>query len=246
MGTRIETGFVLSGEVQMFYTVRGKGKPIVLLHGNNQNWQFFEMQIACLENIYQVITIDTRGHGKSTNDSKKWSIALMAEDVVAVLDFLEIKVATILGFSDGGNIALQLAIKHPEKLKALVLVSTNINPKGLKLYIRIPMTIIYRLTSRLSSLSKWINKRAQQYEIMVLEPNFSMQELAEINIKTLVIAGEHDLIYQKHTELIAKSIKNARLEIIKKTGHFLLKQEYSIVNSIIIDFLLEEEDKEPS
>ena len=97
----------------LYYEVTGQGHPLVLLHGNGEDSTYFEHQVPVFSQLYQVIAIDTRAHGRSTRGNAPLDFYLFADDVIAVLDDLGLQKAHILGFSDGGNIALHTVLKYP-------------------------------------------------------------------------------------------------------------------------------------
>lgn len=240
MGNGADSGFVRSDRADIFYTLQGQGKPLVLLHGNSQSRKYLAHQIRDFRREYQVITIDSRGHGRSTLGFKRLSIPLMAGDVKAVLDHLQITRTAIMGFSDGANIGLQVAMMFPDLVSALVLISANLSPKGLKKTIRVPVSILYRFCVLLGGLSQWFDKKAQLLGLIVTEPNFEPENLDHILAKTLVIAGENDLIYNEHTRLIAQTIPQAKLKIIKRRSHNLLQSSYKMIDPLIASFLSHE------
>ena len=100
-------------EINLNYLEKGTGFPLILLHGNGESLEYFEHQIAYFSKNYRVIALDTRGHGKSPRGEAPFSIRQFAEDLKGFMDQKEIEKAHILGFSDGGNIALTFALKYP-------------------------------------------------------------------------------------------------------------------------------------
>ncbi|WP_316809379.1 alpha/beta fold hydrolase [Pedobacter agri] len=118
---------VANGEI--YYETYGKGSPLILLHGNSESIISFRKQIGPLSEHYQVIAVDTRGHGNSINrDTMAYSYRLFADDLKSVIDSIHIKKASLLGWSDGGNTAIEFALKHPEKIDKMVLMGANIFP----------------------------------------------------------------------------------------------------------------------
>src|SRR5262245_54482179 len=112
-----DKGFVEADGAQIYYARFGAtGEPVILLHGRMGNADHWSHQVKALADKRQVIAIDSRGQGRSTRTKAKPSYDQMAEDVIAVMDKLEIEKASLVGWSDGGEIALKLAIKHPERV----------------------------------------------------------------------------------------------------------------------------------
>ena len=118
-------------DVVLNYDVSGTGYPIILLHGNGENYTIFNKLIEKLQEDYTVYAVDSRSHGDS-EDTEEVSYDLMAEDIIQFIKELNIENPMLYGFSDGGIVGLLIAIKEPELLSKLIVSGVNINPKGLK------------------------------------------------------------------------------------------------------------------
>lgn len=228
---------IKSGDAMIYAQVCGQGVPLILLHGNGEDLHYFEYQIPLLSKYYKVIAIDTRAHGQSTDGKCPLNFTLLAEDVIAVMDELSIDKAHILGFSDGGNTALHIAITYPQRLISLILNGANLFPNGIKMNIRIVDLLYYSVCTIFSPFHPRIRKRREFLSLMVNHPHIMPQQLQQIQAPTLVIAGENDMIKTIHTELIAKSIPNSELIIIPDADHFAAKKMPEIFNPMILKFL---------
>ena len=140
-------------DIHHYYIEQGNGFPFILLHGNNEDCSYFVNQMESFAQHFRVIAIDTRGHGKTPRGEAPFTIRQFAEDLLAFMDQHAIKKAHILGFSDGGNIAMIFAIKHPDRVNRLILNGANLNPKGVKRSAQIPIEIGYRIASRFTAQS---------------------------------------------------------------------------------------------
>ena len=118
------TGFVDSNGTKIYYQVRGSGKPLVLLMGFGADGDVWEKHVAVYEQHFQCIILDNRGVGKSDQPAGPYSTAMMADDTAAVMDHLGVAAAKIAGISMGGAIAQELALRYPQKVECLVLIST--------------------------------------------------------------------------------------------------------------------------
>jgi pimeloyl-ACP methyl ester carboxylesterase len=118
MPTPVKTGMAPVNDIQMYYAVYGEGQPVLLIHGGLGNADIWGFQVPAFAEKHKVIVADSRGHGRSTRSEKPFGYALMADDYLALLDFLEIEQAALVGWSDGGIIGLDIAIRHPERLRA--------------------------------------------------------------------------------------------------------------------------------
>ncbi|PRR83650.1 alpha/beta fold hydrolase [Clostridium vincentii] len=228
----MENEYIRCNSANIYYEVHGEGEPILCLHGNGEDSSYFKPQIREFSKKYKVIVMDSRGHGKSSFGEEGLSLELMAKDVLKVIKELNIDKIHLLGFSDGGNVALKIAMKNPKKIKTLSLVGANLQPKDIKMFARIPIVIEYGIYSLIS-----FNKKKEIIGLMIKEPCFKEEELKTIFIPTLVIAGENDLIKESCTKLISKSINNSKLVIIKGGDHFVSSKKSGAFNKIFLDFI---------
>jgi pimeloyl-ACP methyl ester carboxylesterase len=126
------TGYAPVNDIQMYYAVYGQGEPLIMLHGGLGHSDVWGNQIPVFAQHFKVICADSRGHGRSTRSAQPYSYALMASDVVALMDYLKIDKASIIGWSDGGIIGIDIAINHPERLNRLFAFGANTNVAGLR------------------------------------------------------------------------------------------------------------------
>ncbi len=215
---------------------KGDKEPLILLHGNGEDGTYFKHQMDYFSDRYRVIALDTRGHGRSQRGTAPFTIKQFSSDLNEFMIGLGISNAVILGFSDGANIAMEFAMKYPEKVKALILNGGNLNPKGVKRTIQVPIEIGYRIARRFASKSPKANQKVEMLGLMVNEPNIETSELSKITASTLVICGTKDMIKESHTKEIAKNIPKAKLSIIKG-NHFIANKYYVMFNREVEDFL---------
>ncbi len=223
-------------DISLYYIEKGKGEPFILLHGNGESSDYFKNQIEYFSDRYRMIAVDTRGHGKSPRGTEPFTITQFAEDLNELMIKLNISKAIILGFSDGANIAITFALKYPNKIKALILNGGNLNPKGVKRTVQIPIEIGYKITKIFSKKSEEAKKNMELLGLMVNEPDINTDELSSIHVPTLVIAGTKDMIKNSHTQKIAKSISNSQLSIIQG-DHFIASKESEKFNKAVETFL---------
>lgn len=227
-------------DFMMYYEIHGEGTPLVLLHGNGEDHHYFERQVVKFQMQYKVIVIDTRGHGKSTRGEKPYHFETFAHDVYQLLEALSIPSAHILGFSDGGNIAMYLAIHYPQKVKKLILNGANMEPKGLKSYVLKMIQAQYKVSSMLAVIYKKMIKTKERFALMALYPNLTKEDLQKIKSPTLILVGEHDMIKRQHSQYMAQCIPSAKWVQIKGANHFVSKQRASAFHQEVLTFLSEE------
>ena len=224
-------------DIKLYYEEKGQGDPLILLHGNGENGGYFVHQMDYFSKRYRVIAVDTRGHGKSPRGTAPFTIRQFAEDLLDFMDQMKIDKAVLLGFSDGGNIALIFAMAHPERVEKLILNGANLNGWGVKPMVQIPIEIRYRFASIFAKKSEKSRKNAEMLGLMVKDPNISPEELKKLRIKTLVIAGSRDMIKTSHTRLIAEKIPNSKLAILPG-DHFIANKNFGQFNRTIERFLI--------
>jgi len=216
--------------------MQGAGPPLLLLHGNGEDGSYFSHQSDYFARRYTVYAIDTRGHGKTPRGTAPFTIAQFAEDLLDFMDEHDMAQARILGFSDGGNIALSFALKNPERVRRLVLNGANLNPSGVKPSIQIPIILGYKLASLFAKHSPEAKRNAELLGLMVNQPHINPALLEDLYVPTLVIVGTKDMIKDSHTVLIANSLPNSRLEVVAG-DHFIAAKNPEAFNEIVWKFL---------
>ena len=197
---------ILVNNVKLYYEEYGSGKPIILLHGNQESHEIFDKLIDKLKDNYKVYAVDSRCHGKSENPIDI-SYDLMCDDIIDFIKKLHIDKPILYGFSDGGIIGILVAIKEPDLLSKLIISGANITPDVFTTFDLLLTKLFYFFT------------RSKYIKMMLDEPNIPLKDLQKITIPVYVLAGEKDVIKLEHTKLIANNIKNSTMEIIPKEKH---------------------------
>lgn len=223
-------------DISHYFIEKGQGEPLILLHGNGENYDYFQNQINEFSKRYHVYAIDTRGHGKTPRGEKPFTIRQFAADLLCFMDEHQIGKAHLLGFSDGGNIAMVFALQHPDRVDRLILNGANLNAGGVKRITQIPIEIGYRIAKRFADKKDSAKRNAEMLGLMVNDPNVDPHELAGIKAKTLVIAGTRDMIKTGHTRLIAASIPDSELVFIRG-DHFIANKNPGEFNQAVLEFL---------
>ena len=211
-------------------TVIGKGRPIVLVHGNGEDHHLFDTEIRQLaEAGFTVYAPDSRGHGKSTLVSDEpvteYHYADMAENIYQFIKALGLKKPALYGHSDGGIIALLLEISHPGTLGIMAASGTNLSPQGL-------------IPSFIEEYSE-INKKEEDplITLMLTEPHIDPESLKKIRIPVLVTAGDNDLILPSETEKIAAALPDSEMVIVEDADHGSYIMDSEIMGKLLLDFL---------
>ena len=220
-------------DIQLHYVEQGTGEPLVLLHGNGEDNTYFEHQIAYFSANRRVIAPDTRGHGGSPRGTAPFTLGQFACDLRDFLDERGIDAADVLGFSDGGNIALLFALAFPARVRRLVLNGANLFPEGLTEPTRCEIA-----EEQAAALASGDVRQLELLRLMTDEPHIEPARLADLPMPVLVVAGTDDMIEPAHTRLIAESIPHARLAFVEGT-HFVAAENPDAFNRVVAEFLAE-------
>lgn len=224
-------------DIQLHYTCQGSGEPLLLLHGNGEDGAYFAHQVAEFSKDFTVYAIDTRGHGKSPKGTAPFTISQFADDLLAFMDSHDLQQPNILGFSDGGNIALTFALRHPERVRRLILNGANLFPEGM--HARLLAAMRRKCESFTQQHTPEAEFNQQLFRLMLDEPQIDPAELRRLTMPTLVIAGDKDMIRDDHTRLIAENIPGSRL-VILPGDHFIANKEPAAFNAAVRSFFEEE------
>lgn len=223
-------------DISLYSVEKGAGEPLILLHGNGEDGSYFARQIECFSRDFHVFAVDTRGHGRSPRGSAPFTIRQFAEDLCGFMDEKAIGRADLLGFSDGGNIALVFALRYPERVNRLVLNGANLDARGVKARYQIPIELGYRIARLFAGRSEKARRNAEMLGLMVNDPAIDPEALCAVRSKTLVIAGTRDMIRERHTRLIAEKIPGAQLALLPGS-HFIAAENPEAFNRTVAAFL---------
>ena len=222
--------------IQLHFLQRGEGEPLLLLHGNGEDSSYFESQLEFFSRDHRVMALDTRGHGRSPRGTAPFSIETFAEDLLDFLDQQGLEKVHLLGFSDGGNIALTFALRHQERLLSLILNGADLFPSGVKPSVQVPIVLGYWAARAAALFSRDAVPKMELLRLMVKEPHIPPEALGAIRVPTLVIAGTDDMIKEEHTRLIHRQIPGSRLALIPG-DHFIAQKNPEPYNRAVEEFL---------
>lgn len=233
MPTASQSGKAPVNGIEMYYAVYGSGAPVLLIHGGLGYADIWANQVIDLSRDHMVIVADSRGHGRSTRTDAKFGYDLMASDYLALLDFLKIDKAAIVGWSDGGIIGLDIAMTHPERLTRVFAHAANSKIDGVKpdvmenktfaTYIEDSGKIYTKISPTPDQFDAFVT---QISEMWASEPNWTDDQLKSIKTPVAIVLGDHDeAISLEHTEYMAKTIPGAELVILKDASHFAMLQD---------------------
>jgi len=194
--------------IKIWYAEFGAGAPVILLHGGLANANYWGKLVPALAPHYRVIVMDSRGHGRSSRDDKPYGYDLMASDVLALMDYLKIDKAALIGWSDGAIIGLDIAMHHPERLTKLFAFAANSDPTAVKDVEHDPVfsTFIARARTEYQKLSptpneydaflKQITKMGSLSGIMGMLPGMGKikEQLAGANLDNTILKRQAAII----------------------------------------------------
>ena len=239
-----EEGFVEREGARIWYSTYGSGWPVILLHGglgHSGNWGY---QVSALaERGFRAVLIDSRGHGRSTQDWRPFSYELMAADVLAVMDVLHLEQAALVGWSDGACTALVLAARDPSRVAGVFFFACNVDPSGVKPFETSPALdrCFARHKKDYAELSATPGRFKDLVEALSpmqqTQPNYSADDLARIRVPVVVAQSEHDeFIKREHAEYLARAIPKAELILLKGVSHFAPLQRPQQFNAPMLKF----------
>ncbi len=217
----------------MYYAERGSGPTLVFLHGGGDSGEHsFVRQLDVFSEHHHIVAPDQVGQGRTPDVPGPLSYTAMMEDTAALLRRLKLNHADIVGFSDGGILALMLAIRHPELVRRLVISGVNIAPEGLR------AESLEELRTMQKPKPKTIDEKLTQlWFTSPTESELNLELLAQITQPVLVISGDRDAITLEHTLKIFYALPDAKLCVLPGTDHGTFSRRSEWLNPIISDFL---------
>lgn len=253
------TGYAPVNGLKMYYEVHGSGEAVVLLHGSfmtiPNNWGGW---IGEFSKKRKVIAVEMQGHGRTADIEREFSYENLADDVAALLDYLQISRADLLGYSLGGGVAMQCAIRHPEKVRRVVSISGFFRRDGL---VKEAVEAFPQLTaaalkdSPIESQYKKLSPTPDEFPNFVkrvvaiqLKPyDFGAEKLKATQAPMFFIHGDADGVRLEHIaemfrlkggeihgDLRARSA--SRLAILPNTSHVILMQRMATIVPMVNDF----------
>src|SRR5580704_355437 len=194
----VRSGLVPLNGIKLWYATFGHGEPVVMLHGGLANANYWGHQVRALEGHYQVIVMDSRGHGRSSRDAQPFGYDLMASDVLALMDHLGLKKAAIVGWSDGAIIGLDIAMHHPERVSKLFAFAANSDPSGVADIAK--SDVFNAFIARAGEEYKQLSPTPTEYKAFVEEitkmwesqPHWTAADLAKLKTATWIVDADHD------------------------------------------------------
>ncbi|WP_328411100.1 alpha/beta fold hydrolase [Nocardia sp. NBC_00403] len=233
------------GDVRTWYDVHGDGEPVLLLHGGFVDSRSFGPAVAMLTDRLRVFTADRRGHGRTPDLPGPISYDLMASDTIAFLDQVVGASAHLVGYSDGAIVAMLVAIRRPDLVRKLVLISGNFHYDGMTPGLLdgfMTGGLVQRLGPRYGEVSPDGEEHFpvvvdKLLRMMAEEPTLTEQQLTHIASPTLVITADDDAVTLEHTIALYRAIPDSELAVVPRASHLLVVEKPAQVYPLIADFL---------
>jgi pimeloyl-ACP methyl ester carboxylesterase len=237
--SKLLTEFVDLPDIQIAYTQYGNGHTLLLLHGNSESKSLFTQHQIKHFPMFHTIAIDSRGHGESKSNDAVYTINQFSDDVIDFCNAKGIRDAYVIGYSDGGNIALFLAKKAPDLFTRIVAISPNYlvsgtTDDGLRLIKR-----LYKIMSFLNRIGFNFKKSMMRFNLMLTDIGITDDELKCIQTDMKIIYAEHDMVKEAHLQRLAELIPNATLEKVNDCNHMTILNKTEAIE-IMKNCLLEQ------
>jgi pimeloyl-ACP methyl ester carboxylesterase len=258
----VEGQYASVNGLELYYEIHGTGEPLVLLHGGLGTIDMFAAILPTLAETRQVIAVDLQGHGHTADIDRSITYEAMADDVAALIEHLGFENADIMGYSLGGGVALQTAIRHPEVVRKLVLLSTAfkqdgwfpevlagmsaMNAEAAQMMLETPMYAVY--ASAAPRVEDWPVLVSKLGDLLRQDYDWSA-EVAEIEAPALIVIGDADSIRPSHAvelfELFGggqvdggmNGLPDSQFAVLPATTHFTIFTRADLLMPIITPFL---------
>jgi len=229
---KLITHFLDMDDNRLAYCEHGQGSDLLLLHGNSQSKRIFRRYQLEHFASFHTIAIDSPGHGESTCNNEKLCYAGCCDAACCLCEKLGITDCSIIGYSDGANIALLMATTAPCLVKKAVLLSPNYRVSGLTPAIINIIRICERILGFLSRLGLNTGKAAKRMGMMLEDVPTSEKELCALETDITILYAEHDVVRPAHLQRLASLIPNASLMRIDGCRHMTILNHHRAIDRI--------------
>lgn len=225
-------------------TDEGAGDPVLVLHGGYSNSDItLPPFVERLGNRYRVVGFDRRGHGRTADTDAPFHYESMTDETIGVLEAVVGGAAHVVGYSDGGIIALHLARRRPDLVRSMVLIGTNYHADGL-----LPdwlgdeegsMALVAAMYGAISpdGIEHFPIVEAKEVAMYTSEPTMTVDDMRTLAMPTLVLVGDDDAMSLAHTVSLYESLPNAQLAVVPGASHLVPIEKPTLVAQLADDFL---------
>lgn len=206
-------------DISLNYYEKGTGRPVIILHGNGSDSTSLKKIFETVSKDFKAIAIDSRAHGFSCDGNKRLTLDLFADDIIKFCNKKSLDKVSIVGYSDGANIALLITKKHKLLIDNMVLICGNYKASALHLWFLIITFLNKLILLPFKYINKKVYKKIALLNIMLSDIGVDKHDLKSISAKTLILYSSVDIIYLKHIYSLHEFIANSSLELVKPSTH---------------------------
>jgi pimeloyl-ACP methyl ester carboxylesterase len=237
---KLETQYVSLEDVKIAYCEHGDGRTLILLHGNSENKRVFSRYQRVHFGMFRTIAIDSRGHGETLSTDMQYSIGQYSQDVIELCKAKGITQAYVIGYSDGGNIALHLAKKRPKLFTRIVAISPNYLVSGTTEGWRRFFAAVTKILRSIGKLGLPTKKAIMRFDLMLNDIGITAEELSSIQTSLRILYAERDMIKEEHIQEMGRLIPGASIKKIAHCNHMTILYKKEAIQDMR-QYLLEEE-----
>ena len=234
--------------IRTYYEIHGQGAPLLLMPGDIRTTEDVAELTSLLAANYQVIVMDARGRGRSTDSGQPFTMAMMADDAVALLDELGIPKAQVIGWASSAAVGMEMAMRYPDRVNQLVLHGPNYTVEGLapdhlawfkSLAVGDMVPMFEEQYNRTAPDPAHLPVMLTRFqELLLREPAYTVEMLGQIQAPTLVIDGELDeWIVREHLESLGAALPHGELLLLPELGHFAPFENPAVWTDAVMAFL---------
>ncbi len=229
--------------VRTWYDERGEGEPLVLLHGGAVDGRFFDQNKQQFAARFHVLTPDLRGHGRTPDVEGPFTYEALAQDTIEFIETVVGGPTHLAGHSIGAGVALHVALRRPDLVSCLVLISAAFHHGG---QIAVDEIEVDQVVAAFGASYGEVSPDGEDHYAVIVqkeidmdrrEPILAESDLRGVSARTLVMASDDDIITLEHTLALYRGITNAELAVVPGTSHFLTQEKPDLVTAIVTDFL---------
>ncbi|MEU2287212.1 alpha/beta hydrolase [Streptomyces sp. NPDC013178] len=239
--------------VRTYYEEQGEGGPLLLLHGGGVTAESWAAQVPALAEHYRTYVPERRGHGRTHDVEGPITYQVMADDMAAFIEELGLGPARVVGWSDGGVVAMHLALRHPELVSKLALIGATTSEgltEGTQSLVDGGEESRQALTAMFFGPYAALSPDGAEHFPVVLDklmamwrdgPQLKLEELQNITVPALVMQGDRDGVPPEHSAAMMRAFPEAQLAVLPGTSHAVPIEKPGLVNTMLLDFLSDEQ-----
>jgi pimeloyl-ACP methyl ester carboxylesterase len=234
-------------KIDAWYATHGSGEPLVYLHGGFGDARELDPALDAYTAHFRVFTPERRGHGRTPDVDGPYSFPGFAADTVAFLEQAVGAPADLVGYSDGATTALHVAVQRPDLVRRLVLISGQFHVDGLQAgLLGGPDAVAEMVASPLAATYGELSPDGvEHFPVVVAKviemartgPTLTVEQLAGVAARTLVVSGDDDIVHLEHTLQLYRGIPDSELAVVPGTSHLLVAEKPELVTRLVLDFL---------